>query len=244
MLARVRSAAVATLAAWVTFCLAAAVVGRTTDDPRFDAAAQEYPPIGAAHWLATAALVSSWVVVICAALPLTVVAARRAWRRRDRVALALFAAPPAGLAVFVGYTALLSQLPDQPVHGGANVAITVSWLALGVIVAALAVGSAAALMRRTEFPPILLRFMGWAVAAVAAAMSLGLLAGAAYGLGVWIEMPALFSSSNGLLQTPLPLTWGALLLVAFAAVITANRAALRVIHVLRTAAAEAARPTA
>lgn len=236
MPARVRSAAVATFAAWVTFCLAAAVVGRTVNDPRFDMAEHAHPLIGTARRLATAALVGSWVVVATAALPLAVAAARQAWRRRDRVALALFAAPPVGLAVFVGYTVLLIQLPDLPVHSGGNVAMTVSWFALGVTVAAVAgVGAAAALMRRTGFPPPLLRLAGWAAAAGAAAMSVGLLAGAVYGLGVWIETPTLFLSSNGLLATPLPLTWGPLLLLALVAAATADRAALRGLRALQAA---------
>lgn len=236
MLARMRSAAAATFAAWVMFCFAAAVVGPTTNDPGFAEAAYAHPLIGALRWLATAGLAGSLLVVACAALPLAVTTAWQACRRRDRVALALFAAPPAGLAIFVGYTALLLHLPDQPVHSVGNVVMTVSWFLLGVTVAEVAgVGAATALMRRTEFPPALLRLAGWAAAAAAAAMSIALLAGAAYGLGIWIETPSLFLSSNGVLATSLPLTWAALLLVAVAATATATLAALRGIRALRTA---------
>lgn len=234
--ARVRSATATVLAAWVMFFFAAAVVGRTTNDSRFDDVAYAHPLIAAARWLATAALLGSVVVVACAALPLVAVAAWQAWWRRDPMALALFAAPAAGLALFVGYTALLIQLPEQPVHSVGYVVVTASWFALAVAVAEVAgVGVAAAQMRRTDFPPPLLRLAGWVAAVAAGAMSVGLLAGAAYGLGIWIETPPLFFSSNGVFATPLPLTWAAMLLVAGAATTTAIPAALRGIRALRAA---------
>lgn len=232
---RLRAAAAATFAAWVTFCFAAAEVGLTTNDPRFAYAQDAHPLIGRLREVATAALVVSVVVVACAALPLAVITAWQAFRRRDRAARALFAALPAGLAIFTGYTALLLQLPDQPVHSVGNVVMTVSWLLLGwAVVAVGGVGAATALMRRTEFPPALLRLAGRATAAAAAAMLVGLLAGAAYGLGIWYQTPSLFWSSNGVLATPLPLTWAALLFVAVAATAAAIRAALRGIRALRT----------
>ncbi|MDQ6849166.1 MAG: hypothetical protein M3070_04155 [Actinomycetota bacterium] len=96
MLLRMRSAAAATFAAWVMFCFAAVVVWRTINGPGFDEAASVHPLIGALRWLAIAGLAGSLLVVACAALPLAVATAWQAGRRRDRVALALFAAPPAG----------------------------------------------------------------------------------------------------------------------------------------------------
>ena len=237
MLARIRSAAASTLAGWALFCFAAAVVGSTTNDPRFDEAANAHPLIGALRWLATAGLAVSLLVVVCTGLPIAVVTAWQARLRRDRAALALFAAPPAGLAVFIGYTALLGQVPEQPVHSVENVVITVSWLLLGVSVAEVAgVGAATALIRRTEFSPALLRLAGWAAPAAAAAMSLALLAGAGYGVGIWIERPSLFLSSKGMLATPLPLTWAAALLIATAATATATLGARRGMRALSTRA--------
>ncbi|PZS06372.1 MAG: hypothetical protein DLM56_00305 [Pseudonocardiales bacterium] len=236
MLVRIRSAAAAIFAAWVMFCFAAAVVARTTNEPGFDEAAYAHPLIGALRWVAIAGFAGSLLVVACAAAPLAVAAARQACRRRDPVALALFAAPPAGLAIFAGYTALLFQLPDQPVHSVGNVVMSGSWLVLGVTLAEVAgVGAATALMRRTEFPPALLRLAGWAAAAAAVAMSIALSAGTGYGLAIWIETPSLFFSSNGVFATPLPLTWAALLLVAVVASATAALAALRGMGALRSA---------
>lgn len=232
--ARMRSTAMATLAAWVMFCFAAVMIWPTTNDPRFDDAANAHPLIGALRWLATAGLATGVVAVASAAVPLAVFTAWQACRRRDLVALALFATPAVGVAIFVGYTEVLLQLTDQPEHSVANVVMTVSWLVLGVTVAEVSgVGAATALMRRTEYRPALLRMTGWATAATAAAMSMALLAGAAYGLGIWIDTPALFSSSNGLLATPLPLTWAALLLIAAVATATATRASLRGMRALR-----------
>lgn len=234
---RMRSAAAVTFAAWVAFCFAAAVVGRTTNDPRFDEAAFAHPQVRALRSLAIAALGGSVLAVGCAAVPLAVAAMWQACRRRDRGAFALFAAPVAGLAIFVSYTALLAQRPDQPVHSVANVLMTVSWFALGVIVAEVAgVGAVTALMRRTEFPRALLRCAGWAAVAAAAAMSVALVAGAAYGLTIWVVKPSLFLASDGVLQTPLPLTWTGSLLVAGTASAAATRAATRGVRARRTAA--------
>ncbi len=232
--ARMRSVVTTTFAAWLMFCFAAVVIWPTTNDPRFDEAADAHPLVGASRWLATAGLATSLVVMAGAAVPLAVFIAWQACRRRDRVALALFTAPPVGVAIFFGYTAVLQQLPAHPVHSVANVVMTVSWLALGVTVAQVSgVGATTVLMRRTEYTPALLRMTGWAAAAATAAMSLALLAGGAYGVGIWTQTPSLFLSSNGVLATPLPLTWGFLLLVAVVATATATRASLRGMRALR-----------
>ncbi len=231
---RIRSTATTSLAAWVMFCFAAIVIWPTTNDPRFDVAASAHPLIGALRSLATAGLAASLIAVATAAVPLAVFTAWQACRRRDRVALALFAAPAVGVAIFVGYTEVLLQVPDQPEHSVANVVMTVSWLVLGVTVAEVSgVGAATALMRRTQYPPALLRMTGWMTAAATAAMALALLAGGAYGVGIWNQTPSLFSSSNGVLTTPLPLTWAVLLLIATVATATATRASLRGIRALR-----------
>lgn len=225
---QVRSAASTTLAAWVLFCFTVAQVRPTVNDSRFDEAAYVHPLIAGARWLGLAALVGSLVVVVGTVLPLAAAAARQAWRRRDSVAFALFAAPPAGFVIFVGYSLLLWQVPDQPENTWLTAAMSVSWLVLGLILAEVAgVGAAIALLRRTQLRPPLLRLTGWATTATAAAMVLGLLAGAMYGLAIWIETPSLFFSAHGFLTAPLPLTWGALLLMAAAATAVANRAALR-----------------
>lgn len=231
---RIRSTATTSLAAWVMFSFAAIVVWPTTNDPRFDEAASAHPMIGAFRWLATAGLAASVVSMAGAGVPLTVFTAWRAYRRRDLVALALFTVPPVGAALLLCYTAVLLQLPDEPVHSVANVLMTFSWLLLGVTVAEVSgVGAATALMRRTDYTPALLRMTGWAAASATAAMSLALLAGGAYGLGIWIQTPSLFWSSSGVLATPL--TWAVLLLITMVATAIATRASLRGMRALRAA---------
>jgi len=225
------SVAVATFGAWVAYGLAAAVAGRTVNDPQFDVTEYAHPVIGVARQVGTAALIGSWIVVVCAGLPLAAVAMRQALSRRDQTAIALFATAPVGLAVFVAYTALLILVAPPDLSGLADVAVTGSWFALGVLVAAIAVvWPTAALLRRTQYSAWLLRLARSAAMATAALLTVSVVGGAAYGVGIWITTPSIVASDDSVLGAPLPVTWGALLVVAVGAAAIADRAALRARH--------------
>lgn len=75
-----------------------------------------------------------------------------------------------------------------------------------------------------------------AASAAPATMALGLVAGTGYGLAMWSTAPALFQPANRILATPLPATSTATLPAALIAVATADRAALRGLTKLLTAA--------
>ncbi len=234
--ARLRWSITVTLTAWAAFCLAAAGVAKSLEDPAFPQAVDGHPALAATHALASIAFLLAASAVAGGGLPLLGSAAAQAVRRRDRAALGLLTVPLAAGVLPIGFTALLGRLHPGPVLSAGTVGLAVGWAALVLASATAAVRAVGALIAATDVPPAMLRLAGWASVVAAAAMTTGVLAGAGYGLAVRLTAPSLFYSRNGVLATPLPVTWAAALLLAAAAVAVADRAAVRAVRALRTAA--------
>lgn len=234
--ARLRWSVTTTLAAWAAFCLAAAGVAKSTEAPALADATRAFSAAGGAWFVASTAFAVAALASACGGLSLAIAAIRQAYRRRDGGAFGLLSVPVAAAAAVVGSGVLLGRLQHGSVQSVGTVAVSVGWLALVVVAAVAAVGSAAALVRRTDVSQRLLRYAGWAAVVASAAMSGGLIAGVGYGLVVEISSPHLFTSANGVLGTPLPVTWAVALALAGASVLVADRAALQALRGLRSAA--------
>jgi hypothetical protein len=220
-------------AAWAVFALAAAGVAKSTEDTPFTAASRSHDLISVTRGSMSAVFALSTAIVVMGVIPVAGAAIVQFVRRRDWRGLGLAGVPVLAAAAVVVVGWLAGQAPARPVHGAANVIVasTLAALVLFAVSTSLAAGSAA--LRRVRLGAWSLRLLTYAGAAAAATMSLGLLVGGAYGLAVWIDEPDLFTSSSGLLATPLPLTWVGLLVVAVAAVAVADRATLQLLHVRR-----------
>lgn len=236
MTTRLRSVAITTFAAWTLFCFAASVVAKSTEDPTFADVGHAHPVIAAGRLVAGIALGLSLAAVVAGGLPLMAGVVRQAWRGRNRSAIRLLVVPPAAAAITLAATLLLGRVRVGSVRSTVDSAAFLGWVALGVAAATVSVLAVAALVRRSDPGIGALRAAAWAASGAAAAMTLGLLAGAGYGLAVWATTPTLFHSTNGILATPLPATWTAALIAALIAVATADRAALRGLAELRAAA--------
>jgi hypothetical protein len=235
MTTRMRSVAITTFAAWLLFCFAASGVAKSTEDLAFTDAGHAHPVVAATRLVAGIAFGLSLTAVVVGGLPLLAAVARQAWRRRDRSALGLLAVPPAAAITVLAPTVLLGRVHVGPTRSTLDSAMFLGWIALGLAAATVSVLAVAALVRRSDPGVGALRVATWAASAAAAAMTLGLLAGAGYGLAVWTTTPALFHSADGILATPLPATWTPALIAALIAVATADRAALRGLAELRAA---------
>jgi hypothetical protein len=86
---------------------------------------------------------------------------------------------------------------------------------------------------RVELPIGLLRWAGWAGLVAAGAISGGVAALATFGWTLRIEEPALFGSVNGLLATPLSVTYLVVLILGIIAALRADRAAVGTVRALR-----------
>jgi len=228
--ARLRWSVMMTLTAWVAFCLSAAGVAKSTEDPAFTHAAVGHAALAVTRALATIAFVVAGLAVAGGTGGLGVSAVRQACRRRDGAAFVLLAVPVVTVAGVAGTGVLLGRLQPGPVHSPGTIGLAGGWLGLLLVAAIATVRAAGALLHRTDVRRGALRLAGWAAVVTAGAMTVGVAAGAAYGLAVWAQTPALFFSGNGLLSTALPITWAAALLVAVSAVAVGDRAVLRAVR--------------
>jgi hypothetical protein len=226
---RLRWYTVTTFAAWVAFCVATAGVAKTTEAPAFASAAHGHLALSVLQSVARVAVAVAALAVGVGGVPLAMTAVRQAVRQRDRALFSLLALPVVATAVPLGLTVLVSRLHGGSVHSASTVGLAAGLLAVALLGAGTLVRAVGALLHETEFSPRLLRFAGGAAVVAATAMTVGVAAGAGYGLAVRLETPALFFSRNGVLATPLVATWLAALLCAAAAVLVADRATLRVL---------------
>ncbi len=222
--------------AWVAFCFAAAGVAKSVEAPAFASAAARHPLLAvewdASRWAFTVAASA----IILGALPLAAGTVIQIFRDRDRKGFRLFATPVLSAGAVLGSGALLGRYASGHSLDFGTVAAAGAWLALVLVVAVLTVRSTGELLHRSGVPGRLFRWASCTGAAAAGAMTVGLAVGAAYGLSVMVLSPALFSSANGVLATALPVTWGAALVIALAAVGVADRAAVRALQNFTTPA--------
>jgi hypothetical protein len=224
---RLRWYTITTFAAWVAFCVATAGVAKTMEAPAFAAAAHGHAALSALQTVARIAFAAAGLAICLGGMPLAGAAVRQAFRQRDRALFGLLALPVIAATVAVGLAELLSRLHTGSVHSANTVWLAVGLLAVALLEAVTVVRAVSALVHATELPPQLLRFAGGAAVVAATAMTVGVAAGAGYGVAVRLLTPTLFFSSNGVLATPLVITWLAALVIAAAGVFVADRATIR-----------------
>ena len=238
VISKLRSTAVTTFTAWVVFCVAAGGLSKVTEDSAFAQAAQRHPGLALSHGVIAGAFTLSLVAMLVGGLPLAVVALQRAWRIRDVAMGRLVLVPVLAAASVTGYILLVTRAVSSAapgVHSGVNIALFAGLVALG---GAGTVGTVVAVRvaaHRAELPEGLLRLAGRAAVVAAGAISVGTAALAGYGWLLRTDEPELFRSASGLLATPLPASFLAILVIGLAAASTADRAALRGLRVLREA---------
>ncbi len=231
-----RAVAVRTFVAWVGFCLVVVGLVKATEDPVFTSAAQAHLGLGVGYDLIEAAAVIAGLAVLTGGLPLATRAIRDAWRRRDRVVLGLVAIVVLAVAVVVAYPLAVLRVhhfTGAGSHDAANVGLFTGWLVLGALGVSATLLAIRAAVARSELPVRLLRLAGWAATVAAASITAGVAGFVIYGLVLYTQEPGLFSSDNGLLSTPLPLTYLPTLAVGLLVAVTADQAAWRGVRSLR-----------
>jgi hypothetical protein len=223
-----------TLTAWLGFCVAAFGLAKATEEPVFIAVAHTRPALSAAYHLAELAFLVAFLGVLTGGLPLALAALRQALLRRDRRALLLFATPPSMAGLWLAGLWQLARLhvtwQAHPVLARGALA---AWFLLGLAATALSLSAVGGLLRHTMLSARQHRIAVAAQTLTASAIAVAAVAFAGYGLVLRSQEPSLFHSDNGIVATPLPLTWGAVVVVATAVAAAAVMAAADAVKACR-----------
>ena len=225
MIERLRLSELAVFASWVVFVVAGLAFQRMTDGAPYSGIAAAQPSVQWTYLTVIAGAVLSLCAVIFAALPITLMIARKAIAERNWRHVGLLAVPPAALATWVGLTAILLAIAEPPVGDVARIVLFVVWagLFLAAAIASTVAVSAAALQadvdgafyRRAAGPAVL----------TAGAMLLVVLAVVAWGVALAISSPSTFWGFEGILGGSTVLTWIGVIVVMTGATAVALRAA-------------------
>jgi hypothetical protein len=234
---RIRRSITAVACAVVVFTIAGAGFQKMTEYPDFHEAARAHAAIGASFDILRAAAILAGITVLAGALPLAWIVARQAvvGRRADLIRLLLV--PPAAVIGWLAIAKIVASLYSHPqARSTANTATLAAIALLGIAAAAACVWAVAAILRRADLAPRLLRPQVVPMAVLTMCMAVVTGADISWGLAVRAADSPLFYSNNGLVSTSVPPNWaGGVVALAAATVVTAA-ATVRAARELRTPA--------
>jgi hypothetical protein len=198
---RLRGSVSAILACWVAFAAAGVGFAVTTEDAPFGKAAERHALLGGTHAAVQLLAIVASLAVLGGALPLVVLALRRAVREPNaRLITSLTVAAVVGFAVLTGVLAWFSSY--QHAHGASTIGgiAFIAWGVAGLCCGAVCVGAA----RRTLFAmPVARHWLlaAFACGAVITAAMVGIsLAASLYAAFLAVDAPGLAAAPNGPLQ--------------------------------------------
>jgi hypothetical protein len=224
---RLRLSELVVFSSWVVFVVAGLAFQRMTEGPPFAVIAAGQPAVGWTYLAIVAGSVVSLCAVIFASLPILLAIARMSIAARQWRQVALLAVPPAALAIWVAFTALLVAIGDPPADGMTRVILFVVWVGTFVLAAVASTVAVSAAALNAEVDGALYRRAARPAMLTAIAMAVVVLAVVAWGVAVAVVSPADFWSFDGLLSSSTPLTWLVIVIVMAGAAWVALRAALR-----------------
>ncbi|MDQ6725309.1 MAG: hypothetical protein M3066_03960 [Actinomycetota bacterium] len=218
--ASLRGAASTAFCAFIAFVIAGMGFQKMTEDPSFSAAAHAHPALAWSYRLVVGGAVLAGAAIAVAALPVAVAVARQA-RAGRRDMLRLLVIPPVAAAVSVLTTVGLARLGGHAgrVHAAGNIALFGIVVALGLATAVIWGAGAASAMHDAAVSGRALRAQVVPLAVASLAMAAVTLGVAGWGVALRVSDAALFRTDNGVLATPMALSWiGAVTVMAVATV--------------------------
>jgi hypothetical protein len=225
MIERTRSSELSVFVAWVLFVVAGLAFQRMTDGVPFAPIAGADLAVGIPLAVLIGAAVVSLVAVIVAGVPIAAAVALTAVRTGRRGLLGLLAVPPVALVAWLVVTVLLLALDPADADARTRVVVFLAWVGSFVAAAVASTVAVSAAALRAEVDGRLYERAARPAVLTAATIVVGVLAVAAWGIGVLAGHAADFWGLEGLVSSSTALTWlGILATMAIAAVIAIRAA--------------------
>jgi hypothetical protein len=211
MTQRLRAGEITIFCGYILFVVSGMGFQKMTEDMLKAGVMRSHALLGGAFNAVVAGAVVALLAVLAGGLPLAYAALRYARAAHRRDIMLLFAVPPVGLAVWLGYTYLLLDVVSPAVEGGIHtatgVAIGLSWVGVFALAAICSTWAVSAAIARSEIPE---RVYRWALgpAAVATLAMVGMLAAViVWGIGLQAQAPQYFYGNQGILATNTEASW-------------------------------------
>ena len=225
MIERTRSSELSVFVAWVLFVVAGLAFQRMTDGVPFAPIAGADLAVGIPLAVLIGAAVVSLVAVIVAGVPIAAAIALTAVRTGRRGLLGLLAVPPVALVAWLVVTVLLLALDPADADARTRVVVFLAWVGSFVAAAVASTVAVSAAVLRAEVDGRLYERAARPAVLTTATIVVGVLAVAAWGIGVLAGHAADFWGFEGLVSSSTALTWlGILATMAIAAVIAIRAA--------------------
>jgi hypothetical protein len=225
MIERTRSSELSVFVAWVLFVVAGLAFQRMTDGVPFAPIAGADLAVGIPLAVLIGAAVVSLVAVIVACVPIAAAIALTAVRTGRRGLLGLLAVPPVALVAWLVVTVLLLALDPADADARTRVVVFLAWVGSFVAAAVASTVAVSAAALRAEVDGRFYERAARPAVLATATIVVGVLAVAAWGIGVLAGHAADFWGFEGLVSSSTALTWlGILATMAIAAVIAIRAA--------------------
>jgi hypothetical protein len=238
---RIRRHITAAMCAAFAFAIAIASLAKMREGPAFGAATRGHAAVAVSLDILRGAAVVAAVMVLAGALPLAWTAIRQAATARQADLIRPLAIGPAAVTGWLAVAWTTAGWAGQPgAHSGPNIAAVTALTVLGAAAGGAVVWAAAAVIRRADLTPRLLRAEVLPMAVLSVCMATATGADISWGLAIRAAGSGLFQSSNGLIATPLAPNWaGSALVLAAATAVTAAATMRAARQLLLPAAGEA-----
>ena len=210
MFERLRASELAVFAGWILFVVSGLGFAKMTENwnllpsPGGDSLA-----IGLAYDAVILGAAVALLGVLVAGVPIAWAILRAALRERHWRLIAMFAVPPASLAIWIGLTLLLLDMvvPGQSVDQATKAAAFIAWIGVFCVAAFASTVAVTAAALNSSISPELYRRAATPAIVVAGTMAVVSVAVVAWGLAVLVIQPSLFWGDQGLLATSTALSW-------------------------------------
>ncbi len=163
MMNRMRSSAILVFCAYIAFVVVGMGFQKSTEEVVKSNVPVAHPGVGLAYDAVMVGAVVALLATLVGGLPIAFAALRRAVAARRWGIVALFAVPPVGLAIWLGWTFALLNVIFPARHTAAPTTAldhvyVYSWIAVFLVTAIASVAAVSLAIVRSDLPPELFRF--------------------------------------------------------------------------------------
>jgi len=227
---RLRTTMIIVFCAYIGYVVAGLIFGKMVEYDDFMELEKDNTQVGLAYFLLYAGAWLSLLAVLVAGLPIAYAAARQAIATNHRRRLWLFAVPPFSLAVWLGYTRLITNTAIGKLSFWAQKGVIWDrgiFAGLFLLAAIASAGAISLLVLRSEIDQRFFRFARIPAVITTLAMALTLGSILAWGITARAAAPDLFIEHNGILASDTTQSWLLVLVMMALAVLVAALALLR-----------------
>jgi hypothetical protein len=232
MLNQPRRTAITVFAAYIAFVLAGMGFQKMSEYDDFMEAARAHAVIGVTYNTILVTSAISLLAVLAGGVPIAFAVLRSATASKRYGIVALFAVPPAALAIVGGYLALLLHViwpnPNTvTIHSARGVTFFLSLIAVFVAAAVVSTAAVSLAVALSEIDAGVLRFALGPATVTTVAMGVMFLATLIWGLSLHADAPQLFNGNGGVAATSTALSWLGIVIVMGVATAVAAAAMVR-----------------